>query len=537
MAELFLFSIAESLIAKLASRACEEASQVLGLYHHLQDFTQTLSIVKAVLLDAEQKQAQKYELKEWLRQIKRVFSDAENVLDEFECKASQKHVLEAHGSIATKVAHFFSTSNPLVFRYKMSQQIKKIKNQLDKVATDRHKFGLETVDSDRRVVHKRDMTHSYVVDSDVVGREHHKEKIIQLLMRQNENPNNDGHTSLSVIPIVGIGGLGKTTLAKFVFNDKRMDKCFSLKSWVCVAMDFDIKQVIIKMINSINDSAHQQNLNMLDLEQLQRQLRNKLTNQKFLLVLDDIWNEDRVKWIEVRDLMQGSDAGSKILVTTRSQRIASMMGTVPSHNLEGLSPEDSLSLFVKWAFKEGEEKKYPFLVNIGREIVSKCKGVPLAVRTLGSLLFLKISREEWEFVRDNEIWNSLKAGTAIWPALKLSFEQMPSDLRQCFALFNLYPLGYTFDSFDVTSLWGALGLLPSSNRNQASKHGPNQYLCELVSRSFLQDFVDYGIGFSFRIHELRFEIEGYLELLGKPQPHPHLTIDEPGEPEEEEGLE
>ncbi|RDY03728.1 Disease resistance protein RGA2, partial [Mucuna pruriens] len=507
MAELLLFSIAESLIAKLASRAYEETSRVLGLYHHLQDFTLTLSLVKAVLLDAEKKQQQNHELQEWLRQIKRVFSDAENVLDELECETLRKQVVKAHGTTKTKVAHFFSSSNPLVFHYRMSQGIKKIKKRLDMVAAERHKFGLETINVDRRVVHRRDMTYSYVVDSDVIGRNHDKENIIQHLMQQNPN---DDDKSLSVIPIVGIGGLVKTTLAKFVFNDSRVHELFPLKMWVCVPNDFDIKQVTINIVNSTSNSVHQQNLNMLDMEQLQSQLRNKLASKKFLLVLDDVWNEDLVNWVELRDLLQVGASGSKILVTTRSHSIASMMGTVPSYISQGLSMEDSLSLFVKWAFKEGEEKKYPYLVNIGREIVKKCLGVPLAVRTLGSLLFSKANREEWEFVRDNEIWNSIKSGSGMWPALKLSFDQMPSNLRQCFALFNLYPVGYAFDSFDVTSLWGALGLLPSPNRDQIFKHGANQYLYELLSRSFLQDFVDYGIGFAFKIHDLVHDTARYL---------------------------
>ncbi|KAL2320676.1 hypothetical protein Fmac_029645 [Flemingia macrophylla] len=124
--------------------------------------------------------------------------------------------------------------------------------------------------------------------------------------------------------------------------------------WVCVSDSFDITQLIIKIIISVNDSASssdaplsQQNLNMLDLEPLQHILTNKLADKKFLLVLDNVWNEDRVKWLELRNLMQVCATGSKILVTTRSQTIAFMMGTIPSHILEGLSLKDSLSLFVK----------------------------------------------------------------------------------------------------------------------------------------------------------------------------------------------
>ncbi|KAG4915883.1 hypothetical protein JHK87_053440 [Glycine soja] len=506
MAESFIFSIAESLITKLASHAFQEASRVVGLYDHLRDLEKTLSLVKAVLLDAEQKQEHNHELQEWLRQLKSVFYDAEDVLDEFECQTLRKQVLKAHGTIKDEVSHFFSSSNPLVFRSKMAQQIKDVSKRLDKVAADRHKFGLRIIDVDTRVVHRRDtsrMTHSRVSDSDVIGREHDKEKIIELLMRQNPN---DDDKSLSVIPIVGIGGLGKTTLAKFVFNDKRIDECFSLKMWVCVSDDFDINQLVIKIINSVNVNdapLRQQNLDMVDLEQLQNQLTSKLAGQKFLLVLDDVWNNDRVKWVELRNLLQeGVAAGSKILVTTRIDSIAFMMGTVTSHKLQSLSPENSMSLFVKWAFKEGEEEKHPHLLNIGKEIVKNCRGVPLAVRTLGSSLFSMFEANEWEYVRDNEIWNLSQKKDDILPALKLSYDFLPCYLRQCFALFSLYPKDYEFNSFEVHMLWGALGLLASPRKNETLENVVKQYLDELLSRSFLQDFIDGGTFYEFKIHDL-----------------------------------
>ncbi|WVZ04859.1 hypothetical protein V8G54_018205 [Vigna mungo] len=515
MAESFLFSIAESLIAKLASRTFQEASRLVGLYDDLQDLTNTLSLVKDGLLDAQQKQEHNHELRRWLSQLKTVFSDAEDVLDEFECQTLRKKVVKAHGSTKDKVSHFFSSSNPLVFRCKMAQQIKDINNKLDKVAANKHKFSLQMSDVDTRVVHRRDMTHSRVSDSDVIGRKHDKENIIELLMQQNPN---DDDTSLSVIPIVGIGGLGKTTLAKFVFNDKKIQECFPLKMWVCVSDDFDIKQLIIKIINSVNDSEsdhapfHQMNLNMLDLEQLQNQLNHKLSGQKFLLVLDDVWNEDRVKWYELKNLIQVSAGGSKILVTTRSHSIASMMGTIPSHVLEGLSEEDSISVLVKWAFKEGEEQKYPHLVNIGKEIVKKCGGVPLAVRTLGSLLFSKFEANEWEYVSQNEIWNLPQKKNDILPALKLSYDLMPFYLRQCFALFSLYPKDYEHNNYEIIWFWRALGLIALPKTDITREDVANQYLHELLSRSFLQDFENFGTLYKFRIHDLVHDLALFVAM-------------------------
>ncbi|KAK8634175.1 hypothetical protein V6N13_015003 [Hibiscus sabdariffa] len=130
-----------------------------------------------------------------------------------------------------------------------------------------------------------------------------------------------------------------------------------------------------------------------------------IRGQKFLLVLDDVWNEDRVKWNELRDILMNLDDlhRSKIIVTTRSLGVASIIGTDTPYELKALNHTDSLSLMVKWAFNEGDEGRYPNLMGIADEIVKKCNGVPLAVRTLGSLLFGKTQQRQWEQIRNSDI--------------------------------------------------------------------------------------------------------------------------------------
>jgi len=517
MAESFVFDIADSLLGKLASYAFEEVSRAYGVYEDLQGIKDTLSIVRGLLLDAEEKKDQKHGLQEWLRQIHSICSDAENVFDGFELQDKRSQVVQASGSTKMKVSHFFSSSSPLTFRFRMAHQIKGIRDRLDKVAADGTRFGLATISVDLGlVVQRREITHSHVDALDVIGRDNEREEIIKLLMQPHPHGDGDGDNSLCVIPIVGIGGLGKTTLAKLVFNDKRMDQLFQLKMWACVSDDFDIRQIIIKIINSAYASAptvalaHQENINHFDIEQLQSRLRHKLYGQKFLLVLDDIWNEDCAKWIKLKDLLKGCAIGSKLIMTTRSNSIASMMGTFPSYVLEGLSPNNCLSLFVKWAFKDGEEEKYPNLVDIGKEIVKKCKGVPLAVRTLGSSLFSKFDLNKWIFVRDSELWNLKQNNDDILPALKLSYDQMPSHLRHCFTYFSLYPKDFGFTSVQITKLWVALGLIQSQDGNQRPENIARDYIDELHSRSFLLDFEDFGHFYYFKVHDLVHDLALYV---------------------------
>ncbi|XP_014511283.1 disease resistance protein RGA2-like [Vigna radiata var. radiata] len=520
MAESLIVAVAESLITKLASRVVEQASLALGVHQELQQMKKTMALVKAFLLDAEQKKQQNNALSEWLRQIRQVFAHAEDIVDNFECEVLRKHVVSSHGSFCRKVCRLFSTSNPVVYRYRMGREIKGIKKQLEKVATDGHMFGLQSSDKDTKVLHAREMTHSHVNVSNVVGREHDKQKIIELLLQDDHHDR-----SLSVISIVGFGGLGKTTLAKVVFNDTAIEECFTLKMWVCVSNDFELRNVLMKILNSAPNPTNEKFKN-LDTDQLQIRLRSCLQREKFLLVLDDVWNEDRVKWDELKEIIEMvGNKGSKILVTTRSHSINAMMRTKSSNSyiLKGLSEEDSMSLFVKSAFDDGEGKNHPELMEIGRQIVRKCGGIPLAVRTLGSSLFSRVDRKEWENIRDNEIWNLKQNENDILPALELSYDQLPSHLKRCFACFSLTSKDFDVSSSYVALLWEALGFLSAPKQNETTHDVANEYLRELWSRSFLTDFLDMGSTCRFKLHDLVRDLAVYVAKGEFQILYPHST--------------
>ncbi|KAM3745353.1 hypothetical protein ACB098_06G120200 [Castanea mollissima] len=357
MIETFVFNIATKLLGELVSSAFQEACLVWGVENDLRRLENTLSNVKD-------------ELTIWLGQLREVFYDAQDVLNEFECEVLRKQVEEMQGSTTRKVRCFFSSSDSLVFRTKMAHKVKVIRARFYEVAADRAKFHLSPRSDDWHVA------------SDVIGRDQDKENILKHLM----DPS-DGQ-SISVVPVVGIGGLGKIALAKLVFNDKKVIEHFEIKCWVCVSNVFVIKQLLVKIIKSIIS----ENCSDLDEEQLQMLLRNNLDGKKFFLVLDNVWNEDRGKWIELRNLLMGGANEIKILVTTHSLTIASMMGTMSPYNLEVLLHEDYV------------ERQHRNLVEIGDAIVKKCKEVPLAVKSLESLLYSKLDKRDWLFVRDNEIY-------------------------------------------------------------------------------------------------------------------------------------
>jgi hypothetical protein len=241
------------------------------------------------------------------------------------------------------------------------------------------------------------MNRSFESFSGLIGRDKDRERIINLLIA----PIKVGDAHPLVLPIVGMGGLGKTSLAKSVCDAENVKSHFDLKMRVCVSDDFSLKQVIQKIIKSATTGERCADLDGVELE---KKLEEILNGRKYLLLLDDVWNEDAEKWLLLKPLLSKGADGSKIIVTTRSQRVAKIMGTVAAYNLSLLGQEDCLSLFCKCAFKEGEKELYPNLVGIGKEIVAKCKQVPLAVINLGTQLYGKTDETEWKSVRDSEKW-------------------------------------------------------------------------------------------------------------------------------------
>ncbi|XP_008241001.1 PREDICTED: putative disease resistance protein RGA4 [Prunus mume] len=498
------FPLATKLIEKLGSIASEQICLAWGVKADLNKIQRTMSTIKDVLLDAEQKQAHNQQIRSWLRQLKDVFLDAEDLLDEFECEALRREVVETfHGTIG-KVRRFFSRSNPIAFRFRLGNEIKEIRERLDELKSNKAIFDSLTI-----------LPHGYGGDnherpfvpaSKVIGRESEKEEIVNLLMQQGDNDQSgNSNNKVSVIPIVGIGGLGKTTLAKWVYDDKRVVGHFELRMWASVPVDFELTRCTRLILGSALDTEIS---DKLTLDQLQGRLREALKDKKFLLVLDDVWKDDALKWSQLRDLLtKGAKSGSKILVTTRSTAVAKIMGTIPANiNLEFLSFEECLSLFVECAFKDGHEKEYPNLFKMGKDIVGKCGGVPLAVKTLGSQLYSKTDEREWKLVRDSEIWELKQEDDGqILPALRLSYTRLPPHLRQCLAYCShLQKDMIEFNSFQLIRYWMAHGILDQSHvhGNMELEDIGELYFKDLWARSFFQNIVDGGINYKFDMHDL-----------------------------------
>lgn len=365
----------------------------------------------------------------------------------------------------------------------MKSKSEKINDKFDELAEERDDLGLkersgEQWDYGRE--RSETQTSSLVDESCVFGRDIEKDEIIELLVSDEYGGTGTG-TDVCVIPIVGMGGLGKTTIAQIVYNDEKVKKHFELKMWVCVSDDFDHRRVI----KSVIEAADWKNFDVMNLDTLQSKLRDTVKGKNYLLVLDGVWTEKKSDWDVLRLPLRARGAGSRIIVTTRSERVSSVMGTMPPRRLEGLSEADCWSLFKQRVFENGNSDAHPKLVAIGKEILKKCKGLPLAANPFGGLLHLKTEKYEWEMILKSELWDLEEDEDEIMPALRLSYNHLPAHLKQCFVFCSVLPKDYKFDKETLVLLWIAEGFVPAKERKHPEDIG-SDYFDDLLLRSFFQ---------------------------------------------------
>ncbi|KAF3954864.1 hypothetical protein CMV_019844 [Castanea mollissima] len=243
------------------------------------------------------------------------------------------------------------------------------------------------------------------------------------------------------------------------------------------------KKAIVKLLLESGDAQ----LSVIPIvDSLQRELKDTLSGKKFLLVLDDVWNEDYLLWTDLREPFESGALGSKIVVTTRNFGVASTMGTTSPHNLEELSHDACLRVFTHHALNATDFSKYPELKEFGQKIVNRCKGVPLAAKVLGGLLRRARKRNEWEHVLNSKIFDIPEEKGRIFSVLRLSYNYLPSHLKRCFAYCSLFPKDYEFKEKDLVLLWMAEGLVQETKGKMPMEDLGGDYFGELLNRSFFQ---------------------------------------------------
>ncbi|XP_034681859.1 disease resistance protein RPP13-like [Vitis riparia] len=296
-----------------------------------------------------------------------------------------------------------------------------------------------------------------------------------------------------------MGGIGKTTLAKKVYNHEKIVEHFpDCRAWIYVSQDCRPREVYMQIINQVSAPTKEQ-AEMIEKygeNELGDFLHDHLKEKRYLIVLNDVWScadWDFLAKVRTNDpdclgnLFPNGSKGSRFLLTTRYKDVALHADARPiPHEMRLLSKQQSWDLFFRKVFLDADRERYPpDLKELGEEMVDKCKGLPLAIVVLGGLLLRNMSHTEWKKVHDNISAYLAKEGQmGVMTMLNLSYTDLPHYLKLCFLHLSLFPGDYVISSRKLLLLWTAEGFVPEQD-DQRMKYVAEVYLNELINRNLI----------------------------------------------------
>ncbi|WVZ86914.1 hypothetical protein U9M48_033627 [Paspalum notatum var. saurae] len=338
----------------------------------------------------------------------------------------------------------------------------------------------------------RPVTSNYIIEPKLYGRDFLMKSVTSDITKDKYFAN-----KLTVLPIVGPGGIGKTTFTQHVYQ--QVESHFDVQIWICVSLSFDanrLAQEVVKQIPKVTGEKE----NCSDQERIEQRLKNK----HFLLVLDDMWacHEDEWKRL-LAPFKKGEEKGNLVIVTTRLLDMAKMVKTVDcAIQLERLGTEDFMHFFEACVFGHQQHKwEDQELLDIGKKIVNKLKGNPLAAKTVGRLLRHLHTSEHWTRVLESKEWELPSDENDIMPALKISYNYLPIHLQLCFSCCALFPEDYELNNDGLIHLWMGLGILHACDQRRIEDVG-QRYLNDLVNHGFLKKNERYNGHPYYVVHDL-----------------------------------
>lgn len=497
-----------SLLPKLAGLLQKEYNLQTGLKKDVQSLSRELESIEVALakvaevpLDQRDKQ-----VRLWATNVKQLSYEMEDIVDSFMVRVEGSEPdadLKKSKRFRKKIANFFKKGKT---RHQIADKIQDIKVRVKEVADQRDRYKLDDVRAnpattntvDPNTVDPRIMA-LFKDQKELVGIEEPRNEVIKRLMMEGDD---DGllnsRMQLKILSIFGFGGLGKTTLAKAVYDMQQSN--FVCKAFVSVGQNPSLKKVFMDILLQVDEAESSSNASMLNEEQLIRKLRGFLENKRYLIVIDDIW--DNSSWNIMKCALIDSNCGSRIITTTRIFEVAEEADDV--YKQKPLSPGTSKELFDtrlsigKCKITSGQP------IEISEKILQKCGGVPLAIITIASLLASK-PWEDW-----SEVYDSIGFGDGAnihvdntRKILLYSYYDLPCYLRACLLHLSIYPEDHEIRKDTLIWKWVAEGFVNEKPGMGLFEQG-ERYFNELINRSLIQPVEEpyKSIIYACRVHDL-----------------------------------
>uniref|UniRef100_A0A0D9W3R3 NB-ARC domain-containing protein n=1 Tax=Leersia perrieri TaxID=77586 RepID=A0A0D9W3R3_9ORYZ len=477
-----LRSIKASVLApnSSSSSSCNNKSEEerRAFKEDLERLMRTLERIRATLYDAEEREIRDCSVKLWLKELKRAAHSAEDVLSEYRYEAARAQVeakiAHAHQSDSHKRKHALMEEHTVPIPDGMVGRLNAIRREFDEIAKAHDTYQLS--ESDGVIYPNNKILQPKAIDEkSIFGRAAEVTEVIDLLLSEDDE-------YFSVVSIIGIGGLGKTTIAKKVYHDERVRECFDLFGWVYVSEELNVE----KMINETIEWFTGQNCGLSELSPLQEELAELVGDKNIFLVLDDVWNEDKHLW-ESFQVPFSNAKRVRVLVTTRTEKVAEVMMATACLKPNNLPEDQCWKLFCLHAFGNADYNVPAHKEEMGRKIIKKCGGLPLAVKSIAIALSLRHEEdlESWTEILESDLWES-DSSNDVFQALESNYARLPAYLKPCFLLCSMFPKDYEIPKENLIELWISHGYVNvKSTEKRKIREVGEQYYDELRERSFI----------------------------------------------------
>ena len=480
-------------IGKLRPLLSDEAKLLLGVHKEVAEIKDTLEHIRALTKDADAMAAKEDRsniVKLWVKQVQEVAERIEDVIEEYKIRVAQLQPDQPSKSkgFLKKVSHQFKS---LKHRREITLKIQNIRKLLFQIKgkNDRFKFKEQGSSSNTKEVtwHDPRLAVHFIGEAEVVGINDSIEEVTAFLVK--------GTSKLSTISVIGMGGIGKTTLAKKAFDNPRVKEHFDCRIWITVSQSYNMEGLLKEMIRQYYKAMGQtapEEINTFNVISLVFKLRESLQNKRCVVVFDDVCDEEF--WGSIMHVFDDDDMGTRIITTTRYYDVSTScrkFSIVYIHEMQPLPPEKAMELFCKKAFKHSvfEWNCPPELEELSFDIVERCQGLPLAIVVIGGLLSIKeMIVSEWTSFLDNLSFelDSDPHLANIKKILCFSYHDLPYYLKSCFLYFGMYPEDYSIRCSRLIKQWIAEGFVKEDEKGNTLEEIANEYLSELIHRSLVQ---------------------------------------------------